>query len=195
MSQFDVNDHTQAIADYLPNDRLFEAKNINDSNLRKVLKGLAGEFYRCGGYLDTLEQEYYPDATSLFVSEWEQALGIPDCCFTGDGSIEDRQRDVFIKFAGMWVQTADDFEAMALLFGKTVEVTSLSEEALPPYDVPFNPTSFPEARYTIVVTGDNIVTNVPPYDVPFDLFSNNDVMQCVFKRQAPENCNVIFRNN
>lgn len=190
-----VENQTQSLAMYMPSGRLFEAKTVQDSNFRQLLRGLSGELFTAQGYLTTLEQEYLPDQTTLFLNEWEQALGIPDACFSGEGTIIERRRDIIVKLSSLGVQTANDFEALALVYGVVVEVTALSEEALPPYPVPFNPVSFPEARYTIIVSGDDIAGNVPPYAVPFDLDVGETILQCLFEKLAPENCKVIFRNN
>lgn len=187
--------HVNSLADYLPNGIMFEAKNINDSNFRQLLRGLSHELFTAQGYLCTLEEEYFPDATTLFLNEWEQALGIPDDCFSGSGTIIERRRDIVVKLSALGVQTADDFVALALVFGITVTVTALSEEAFPPFPVPFTPVSLPDARFIIVVTGDDILGSVPPYNVPFDLIVGESILECLFNKLAPENCKVIFRNS
>lgn len=187
--------HTNALADYLPSGRLFEAKRISNSNFRQLLNGIAGEIFNAQGYILTLENEYFPDLTSLFLAEWERALGIPDSCFTGTGTVIERRRDILVKLASLGVQTAGDLEALALLFGKVVTVTALADEALPPYNVPFNPVSLTEGRFTVVVTGVDLVTGVPPYSVPFDLFRDTSILECLFSKQIPGNCNVVFRNS
>lgn len=187
-------EHTRSLAAYLSNGKLFEAKNIDGSNLNQLLRGIASELRISEGYLITLEKEYFPDRTTLFVKEWEQALQIPDDCFPGNGSLEERRMHVLIKLASLGVQTAEDFIDLALLFGKIVNVFSLSVEAFPPYPVPFTPISLPEGRFVVVVTGEDIVTNVPPYDVPFIPASGESTMECLFKKLKPENCTLIFRN-
>ena len=188
-------DHANAIAAHLPNGKTFEAKNIGGSNLRQLLLGIAGEFKISQDYITTLEQEYFPDQTVLYIDEWESALGIPDQCFSGTGTLEERRRDVVVKLASLGVQTANDFVELAAIFGKVVTVGSLANEVLPPYSVPFNPSSLTAARFVIVVAGEDLVTNVPPYDVPFNLEGNETVMECLFNRVAPSNCGVIFRNS
>lgn len=194
MNNPSLEEHTQALADYLPNGRVFEAKNIKGSNLRDLLTGLAGELQRVQDYLCVIEKEYLPDQTVLYLDEWEKALGIPDNCF-GDSTTEsDRRRDILAKLTALGVQTAQDFEELALLFGKVVTVTPLSEEAFPPYNVPFTPVSLPESRFTIVVTGVNLVTNLPPYDVPFTPGNDASIIECLFNQLKPANCTVIFRN-
>ena len=187
--------HAQSLADYLPNGILFEAKNINDSNFRQLLRGLSGELFTAQGYITEFENEYFPDRTNLFLSEWEQALSIPDDCFSGTGSNDDRRRDIIVKLSILGVQTASDFVALALVFGKIVTVTPLSDEAFPPYAVPFTPLSLPDARFVIVVTGEDLVSGLPPYDVPFDLINGESILECLINSVAPSNCKVIFRNS
>lgn len=195
MKNKSLNKHTNALADYLPNGRLFAAKRIKDSNFRQLLKGIAGEIFNAQGYIITLEDEYFPDLTTLFLEEWERALGIPDDCFSGVGTIIERRRDILVKLSALGVQTVSDFEQLALLFGKIVTVTPLIDELFPPLPVPFNPSATTEGRFTVVVTGVDLVSGIPPYDVPFDLLRDASILECLFNKQIPSNCNVIFRNS
>lgn len=189
-----LDEYTDSLAAYLPGGKLFGARSIQDSNFRKLLHGMAGELYRVNGSLNDYASEITPDTTTRFIDEWESALGIPDDCFTGSGTIDERRRDVLTKLAGLGVQTVDDFEALGLVFGKTITVKQLSSDSLPAYSVPFNPIGLPEARFVIIVEGVNLVTNTPPYSVPFDLFDSESILECVFKHLKPANCDVVFRN-
>ena len=181
--------HTQALADYMPNGPLFEAKNINDSNFRQLLRGLSGELFTAQGYLVTLENEYFPDLTTLFLSEWEQALGIPDSCFSGTGTLNERRRDVNVKLAALGLQTAADFVALGVVYGIALTVTPLSDENPLPAGI-----TATDARYIFVVTGPDLVGDVPPYDVPFDLTIGELVIQCLIDLQAQANGDVIYRS-
>lgn len=182
--------HTQALSDYMPGGKLFEAKNINDSNFRQLLRGLSGELFTAQGYLVTLEQEYFPSRTRLFIEEWESALGIPDECFPGTESLDNRRRDVVVKLASLGIQTANDFVVLAAIYGNIVTVTPLSDESPLPAGI-----RDVDARYIFVVTGDEIIPNLPPYDVPFSLFSGEGILQCLIERQSQANGSVIFRNS
>lgn len=195
MIKHNLEDQADALADYMPNGRLFEAKKINDSNYRQLLRGIGGELFTSEGYLISLDQEYLPDQTVLFIEEWESALGIPDDCFSTSGTIDERRKNILVKLSSLGVQTAQDFIDLALFFGKIVEISSLTEEAFPPFDIPFNPTSFPDARFIIVVTGEDLLSAVPPYDVPFDLIVGESILECIFKKLKPANCGILFRNS
>jgi uncharacterized protein YmfQ (DUF2313 family) len=181
---FSLNDHARALADYLPNGRTFEAKGIGGSNLFQLLEGLSGELKRTQEYISTLEDEFIPDQTTLFLSEWEKALGIPDACFTGTGTDEERRRDILTKLSLLGVQTIEDFENVASVFGATVEVLAGVDSAV----------VFPDittARNTIVVN-----VTIPErfvYTFPFTFGSNLLVfLECIFSQVKPENCQVIF---
>lgn len=187
--------HTNSLAAYMPDGQMFAAKSIHSSNFRALLRGFAGELFTAQGYLVSLDQELIPDNTVLFLSEWEKALGIPDDCFKGTGDNNERRRDILVKLASLGVQTNEDFVQLAAVFGVDVTISPLSEEILPPYDVPFNPSALPDARFILVVEGDNLVTGFPPYNVPFNLESGESILECLFKKLDPANCRVIFRNN
>ncbi len=102
---------------------------------------------------------------------------------------------VIVKLASLGVQTAKDFERLALIFGNVVTVTSLASEAFPPFDVPFTPVGEDGGAFTIVVEGVGIATAVPPYDVPFDVDGDQSIMESLFNILIPRNCNLIFRNS
>ena len=175
--------HTQALADYLPNGKMFEAKNIKDSNFRDLLRGLAGEMFNAQGYLCTLENEYFPDLTTLFIVEWERALAIPDGCFLGPANpdgIQGRRRDVVVKLAALGVQTLLDFEALADTFGVDVNIqTGYDGGFFFPADFPMVfITSEVDSRYTVIVR----FINASPLQ---------DLVQCLFEQLIPDNCQLI----
>jgi len=182
---FTLEDHTNAIAAYLPNGLTFEAKGISGSNFRQLLTGIAGEFQRAQCYIQTLEDEFIPDLTTLFIDEWEQAVGIPDDCFTGSGTADERRRDILTKLAVLGTQTPEDFEAVALVFGVVADVLSGVDSGI----------VFPDiatARYTIVVNA--TLSESLPYTLPFTLGSDLlTFLECIFNKIKPENCQVLFQ--
>ena len=184
-----VTEHTDSLADYLPDGPLFEAKRIDSSNFRKLLKGFAGELFTAEGYIKTFDDEYSPLTTEVFISEWERALGIPDACFDATGDTDERRSHILTKLASLGLQTTADFVALGVIFGKTITVESLDEMASPPVTV-----TLPAARYTIVVTGTELVADLPPYDVPFTPRANESTLECLFNILKPSNCKIIFAN-
>ena len=191
-----VEDHADALADYMPNGRLFESKKINDSNFRQLIRGIANELFTAEGYLISLNDEYLPDQTVLFISEWESALGIPDNCFSGSGTINERRKNVLVKLASLGVQTANDFEELGDIFGVDVSVhAGVDFSSVFPATFPFiffN--SAKEARFTIIIDFTIQEANKFTLTFPF-IFGNKEtaILECLFNKLKPANCDIIFR--
>lgn len=184
----DITAHTNALAAYMPNGALFEAKALADSNFRQLLRGFAGEIFSAQGHITLLGVEYLPDETTLFLSEWERALSIPDDCFSGTGTNDERRRDILVKLVGLGLQTAPDFEFLADLFGEAVTVLPGSEYTGYPFAVADD-----QKRYYIIIeftpTGGGF-----PYTFPFVFGSETiRILECLFDRLKPSNCRVLFR--
>ncbi len=67
---------TDSLAAYLPGGILFAIKSYQNSNFRKLLRGIAGELFRANGLLSDYNKEIYPDTTERFLVEWESALAL-----------------------------------------------------------------------------------------------------------------------
>lgn len=197
MTLFDrrnIEDYTDSLAAYLPGGVLFASRNIKNSNFRKLLRGMAGELFRVNGLLRDYNREILPDQTVQFIDEWEKAVGIPDDCFDGSGTLNDRRRDILTKLAALGVQTQTDFIELAELFGIDVQILQGTETSMFPVTFPvtfFN--SLREARFTIVVIFTVSAANRFPYTFPL-LFGGEDVLilECLFNKLKPSNCKVIF---
>lgn len=187
-------EHADVLADYLPNDDLWKAKKIDGKKLRQLLLGLALSAQKAEDQLETVWEELDPSTTTLFIDDWEKALGIPDDCFPGTGTIEDRRLHVIIKLSSS-VQTAADFEALAALLGVTVTVQSGIASAKFPMIFPvLFVGSLKEARFTIVVNFTTSVTEVFPFTFPLTFQESAiSIIKCIFSKLKPANCNIIFR--
>ena len=190
-----LEDHTNTLAQYLPGSELFEAKNIDGSNFRDLLRGLAGAFKTAQEYISTIEAEYFPAGTTLYIDEWESAVGIPDSCFSGTGALEERQRDVIIKLASLGIQTEEDFEELAALFGVTVDVQQASPHAVFPMIFPiYFVGGAIDARFTIIVTFTVDAASRFPLTFPFIFGAAAiGILDCLFRKLKPSNCNIIFQ--
>lgn len=201
----DVDQYTNSSAQYLPGGDLFVSKSIQNKNFRQLLKGMAGELFSANGLLR--EYDILPDKTENFIAEWESAVGIPDSCFTGTGTIDERRRDINVKLAALGVQTEEDFVALAGLFDIEIKITHL-EEASGIFPLVFDGISggflfFPTAqaaRFTIFIDVTTAFENQFPltfFDNVFPGFpfgtSEIDFIQCIFEKLKPANCKLIFR--
>lgn len=177
-----IDEHADSIAHYLPGGRIFKNKFSNNTVLRRLLLGLAEEFARIENELKTTQDDYLPDNVTLFLPYWERALGIPDGCFSGTGSLEMRHRDVLLKLASLGVQTIADFQNLVSIFGVTATV-------YPGFD--YDPGLPLNGKFHIVVEYEN--TEGFPYTFPI-IFGGSaaQILGCLFQKLRPANCEVLF---
>lgn len=190
----DLDQYTNSLADYLPGGRLFASKAVNGSNFRKLLRGMSGELFRSNGLLKEYSEQIIPDQTVKFIEEWESTLDIPDGCFLGTGSIDVRRRDILTKLAALGVQTAQDFIDLAAIFGVTVTIVPGPTPQFFPFTFPFVLSGSPkEIRFTIFVEFTVEEDSRFPLRFPF-IFGDEliAILECIFNRLRPANCNVVF---
>lgn len=169
----DVEQYANSLARYLPNDRLFASKFVDGSNLRSLLVGMATELFRANGELREYTNNILPDSTVLFIDEWESAVGIPDHCFSGAGSIEERRRDVLVKLASLGVQSVDDFQNLANMFDVTTSVIPGEDFIVP---VPF-------PKFTIIVQWIGVTE---------EQSAQINIISCLFEKLKPANVQILF---
>ena len=191
--------NAQSLANYLPNGRLYIAKNEESSKLRAALSSLALELIRKENALQTIADQYYPFATVDFLEEWERALKIPDECFSVEGvTLDQRQRQVVSKLALDKLITKDDFEALGLFFGHKLRIDTGLEIGVFPLTFPaFLSGPPPFDAFTMIVT---FIIKEPapsgfPYTFPmvFPASSSFEFLECLIIKLSPANVNVIFR--
>ena len=177
--------HADVLAAYMDNGPLFAAKNISGSVFRQFLEGLAVESRIAESLVKAYLDDFIPDTTVNFIDEWEKVLGIPDDCFTGEGTLSERRAAVLIKLAAMSVQTTDDFERVASIFGLTVN-------CIPGIDSGYvAPAS--ELRFTIVIEYVAEAPYVFPYEFPLFFGSPSiPILTCLYQKIKPANCQIIF---
>lgn len=193
----DVDTNTQTLANYLPGGKNFQGKNIEGSNVRKVLGVLALELIRKETTLETIADQYYPFNTVDFITEWESALRIPDDCFrVEDVSLEQRQKQIIAKLAIDNIITRQDFVALAAFFGFSITVETGFQGDTFPMTFPFILAGeVIEEKFTMVVTFMNMTPDSGfPYTFPLTFTDENPTqfLECLIIKLAPANVNVIF---
>lgn len=186
--------HAKSLADYLPGGPLFAAKNMQGANFHNLIRGLACELQNAEAFLKVAQDEFIPDQTVVFIDEWESAVGIPDCCFSGTGDIVIRRRDVLIKLASLGIQTNQDFVDLAALFGIVVTIITGTTSGLFPMVFPIVFYDSPQAaRFTIVVTFTVPESNRFPLVFPFTFGDDSIlILECLFTKLKPANCDIVF---
>ena len=156
---------------------------------------------RADGLVSEFRNEIIPDETVLFIDEWESAVGIPDDCFDGQGTIADRRRNVLAKLASFGVQTSSDFVDLAAFFGVPAVVKGGSTHGLFPFEFPM--VFFPDertARHTILIDLGGL-TNVFPYTFRATAAEDNSfsfgspeisLIKCLFEKLKPAHCDILY---
>jgi uncharacterized protein YmfQ (DUF2313 family) len=195
-----VQEITQAqqadiLAQYIRDDRLHQAKNKEGSNLRKVLIGLAEEFVRFRDKANLIYDNYSPGKTEQLITDWETQVGIPDDCFSNTGTLEERRTNILLKLAGINVSTEQQFKNVASILGFNIEVSNGIETSTFPLTLPFILLNQDEAPFTIIITLP--ASEQPaglPLELPFTLTSQApEILECLFNKIKPAQCNLIFR--
>jgi len=186
------SEQANSIADYLPDDETFVAKNISGTNFRSMLEVFGKRLLKYSDMVNLFSNEMSPECSNQLMSEWENMLGIPDDCFKiKDQDINTRRRNATIKLGKMSVQTTDDFTVLAESFGATATVQSGIDYVNGGGD-PFAGGD-QEARFTIVITFVGEPVDTFPFTFPFTFGSEIlGILECVFSKVRPANCNTLF---
>ena len=188
------DEHAKVLADYLPGGEVFGAKADQETNLYKLLLGLAEQSRLIEENLVLTFEEFDITETTDLLDQWESALGIPDDCFPGTGDTETRRLHVNAKFLADLVVTDDDFVAVAAAFGVAITVTN-GVDALD--DFPFTfPITFEDvraARFTMIIEFTVTEALRFPYTFPFAFGEDViETLKCFFRKLAPANVDVVF---
>jgi uncharacterized protein YmfQ (DUF2313 family) len=187
-------EHTDALGSYLLDGPLFRAKRIPGTKMRQLLEGFAIQLRLAEEKTEIVWEEMDINETTLLIEEWEAFVGIPDDCFDQLGTLEERRRNILVKLNSS-IQTADDFVALADLFGITITVT-------PGYTQQVFPMTFPfvffgsdkESRFSMIIDfPDDPIDEGFPYTFPFVFPEDSTVLiRCLFEKLKPTNVNIIY---
>ena len=188
-------EQTDVLAGYLPNNKLFEAKNIPNSNIRKILLGLALEFTRERDLVNLLVQDYFPDGTENFLEEWEEVVGIPDDCLPVAETPAERRINILLKLAGINATTAKQFTEIASVLGYNIEISNAADFSKFPYTFPMVLLDPADIPFTIFVT----IKGQPqaqgfPFTFPMTFAEPiESLLKCLFEKLIPAHCQIFFR--
>ena len=193
--QHTKEEHATSLAHFLPNGRVFAKKNIDGSTLFKFIMGLACELYRIEERMNLIAFEHDINATTQFIDEWESAVGIPDDCLSGAGTLEERRSAILTKIAKMNVTTLQDFIDLAAEFGITPTIETGAASGLFPMTFPFILFDSPkQARFTMVIDFPTTLEVFPlTFPIPFDDCIIG-VVKCLFDRVKPANVQILYTN-
>lgn len=185
----------QILANYLPQGKAWDAKNIEESNLRKLLNAFGKEFVNVDESLKWLKRELNIRTTFDLLPAWEEAYGIPDNedIFTIENkTIEERRFNLLFKELMNGADRPEDWEYLASLLGHKIKVYPASKTNRFPYTFPIR--FFDNSKYVIQIdVFDALKPAIFPLAFPF-IFGNNKLawFQKVVNIIKPANCSVHF---
>ncbi len=191
----DKNAQARLLARHLPDGAVWENKYNSESNLGKLILGLASEYFRLSVLIEDVMTEIDINQTNDLILDWQQSVGIPDDCLPVSGSLEDQRRDILLKLTNYGgVQSAEEFEALAALFGYTATVSTATRNGV--FSLYF-PIRFFDSRkvavHTILVDLEESRA-VFALDFPIEFSSGvSGIIECLFRQLAPANCQLLFR--
>jgi uncharacterized protein YmfQ (DUF2313 family) len=90
----------------------------------KVVYGLAGIMgWADGRAADLLERESDPRTTTEMLDSWERAWGLPDPCYPGPFSVEERRHLLVLKYTLLGAQSREFFYGVADFLGYSISIT------------------------------------------------------------------------
>lgn len=183
------------LAQYLPNDKLHQAKNKENSTLRKILLGLATEWLYFRSNLNEIVNDYNPNNTTYFIEDWEAFVGIPDSCISIASTLEQRRKNILLKLAGINATTEKQFKNIASILGYSIEVSNGIDTSTFPLTLPFLLISEAEAPFIIVITLPASIKPVGfPLTLPFTLTEGQPaILNCLFNKIKPAQTKLYFR--
>lgn len=178
----------------------------------RVYQAIAGSFEAAWQALCNLATEVDPRTTVEMISDWETALSLPDPCFPGATTLDERRRNIWFRLDKKRWSKAKDWHQLAAMFGLEIVITPgwyVQKPALYPFCYPKRYDLFPKlGRFRVYID----VTNIPfagydygapngapfqnrgqGYPIPYG-FSNPNLTKfmCLIDRVRPANVIVIW---
>jgi uncharacterized protein YmfQ (DUF2313 family) len=190
-----LEQQAEKLAQYLPDSKDFQAKNIEGSQLRKVLIGLASEFLRTRNKVNYIYGQHNPLTTEDMLEEWETTVGIPDDCFSRNATVNQRREQVLLKLVGMNATTKEQFIKIADILGYGIQVSNGVDTSTFPLTFPFLFMDEAEKDFIIVIK----ILSEPkaetfPLTFPFTLNSDfPEILKCLFEKIKPAHTRVYYQ--
>jgi len=177
------------LSEFLPTGKAWDAKTDETTNLGKLLLAFGGEFNRIEALIELTNKELDINFAQELIREWELSVGIPDDCFSIDGTFDERHTQIIAKLRNVRLQTIQDYIDLAALFGIFVVVTPGVPEGTPATDK--------EKRFSITINlpgqfSGEIFPFPNFFPIPFTA-KITSLVQCLFEKLKPANVQMIIQ--
>lgn len=188
-------EQARVLANYIRSDKLHEAKNDVNSNLYKILLGLAVGWVDFRETVNQVVDNYNIYNSVELLEEWEQAVGIPDDIFFVAKDIETRRKNILLKIAGSRAETALQFENVAKILGFDVRCESAYQYCRFPLRFPIIFTNQSNMPFLMIITIDEKYKPATfPFKFPIKFKGDSAlILKLFFDKIKPANTKLIFR--
>lgn len=190
-------EQAQILAQELPNGQNLTSKILVEKNLYKFLLGVGIECSQSESYIHEMVRQHDISVTENLIEEWERAVGIPDSCFSGTGTIEERRRDVIAKISSFGVSTEQQFIDLAAQYGYTITIEHRNFNSTP-FDMQFD---YPlgsgdnAGKFVMFVIFEGVSPPQNTFDMMFDYIFDDgpyNIVICLFNKLKPANTLIIY---
>lgn len=140
------------LASHMPQGRAWDKKNIADTNLNGLVRGLSANAMSVQQKIYEMAQEFDINQTSDLLEDWEESVGIPDDCVFVYSDIEDRRNRVIQRLRNVPVVTMAEIQAYidAFFVGYTVTLQNASAATEFEYEFEFDFVGDMNNRFVII---------------------------------------------
>ncbi|MEM8713791.1 MAG: putative phage tail protein, partial [Planctomycetota bacterium] len=169
-----------------------------DSNLQKVLDGLAGQLDRVAEIAEGLPLELDPSLGTDSIPDWERVLGLPDGCGPAPTTLEDRRRAVLGRLLSGGLMSSAFYVGLAEALGYQIAVEEGTSAPLrfgsSRYGQRFG-SEFGFFAWTVVVYDARPRRFILGSSRFGDRFTSyeDELLECAIRRAAPAHTLVSFR--
>jgi len=178
----------QQMADCLPQGRAWSAKNLETSNMRKLINCLAVSHNRVQQQVELLQSEYNINTTTELISEWEISVGLPDDCIEITPTLEARRQAVIERLRKQPIVKLQDIQDF---INDAITYVSIKLYAGEDYDALF-PGVLPAVNKKFLIVADILLSEYFEYEFEYPFLSGVDKteLECRMNKIIP--ANVLF---
>jgi hypothetical protein len=205
--QFESRDLSrQTLLRHFPTGDAWHALRIATKAMARLVTAIAEAYEDCTKALCAMIAELDPRTTTDMISEWEEAVSLPDPCLPQATTLDERRFWVQWRLNKRRYSTADDWRYLASLFGLEIAITPgwyVQKPALYPSTYPKRYDRFPKlGRFRVYIN----VMDLPNcgYDYGRDFRGGGypieygctrasyDNLKCLIERVKPANVVIIW---
>jgi uncharacterized protein YmfQ (DUF2313 family) len=191
----DIDGTANELASALPQGRVWEAKNSDGTNMRALVGGAAMPFNIAEQKVEDLASEFDINQTTALLSEWEESVGLPDECFAGPGTIEERRAAIIERFRRIPVVTIAEMQAAVDALFPDVDIELRTGTDYYAFECEFEIPLFGTEYEKFVIVA-RVPVQVPffEYDLELEMTGalNLDEFRCYMEKIIPANVYLMI---